>query len=131
MVRDDRGEGGGAAITRLAPLCRRRNRAQGADFPYGDLGEAVCAGRVDRSGVIRWVEVYRECDGVAMHEELPNLAEYLTDNEVADARSPRYSNRYPECDVCARAPQGPIRLRAAGGLSAAHGRSAGSRSERG
>ena len=51
--------------------------------------------------MIRWVEVYRECYGVAMHEELPYLAEYLTDNEVADARSPRYSKGYPECDVCA------------------------------
>ena len=42
-------------------------------FPYGDLGEGLCAGRVVASGTIRRVEVCycREYDGVAMHEELP------------------------------------------------------------
>jgi hypothetical protein len=37
---------------------------------------------------------------VAMHEELPYLEEYLTDIEVADARSPRYCKGYPECGDC-------------------------------
>ena len=59
-------------------------------------------GRVDDSGTIRWVEVCycREYYGVAMHEELPYLEEYLTDIEVADARSPRYCKGYPECNDC-------------------------------
>jgi hypothetical protein len=75
----------------------------GDGFPYGDLGEVICAGRVDDSGVIRWVEVCycREYYGVAMHEELPWLEAYLTDIEVADARSPRYCKGYPECSDCA------------------------------
>ena len=75
----------------------------GAGFPYGDLGETLRTGRVDESGVIRWVEVCycREYSGVAMHEELPYLEEYLTDIEVADARSPRYCKGYPECNDCA------------------------------
>ena len=34
-------------------------------------------------------------------EELPYLEEYLTDIEVADARSPRYCKGYPECNDCA------------------------------
>jgi hypothetical protein len=74
----------------------------GEGFPYGDLGEMLCAGRVDESGVIRWVEICycREYYGVAMHEELPYLEEYLTDIEVADARSPRYCKGYPECNDC-------------------------------
>jgi hypothetical protein len=74
----------------------------GNGFPYGDLGEMLCAGRVDESGVIRWVEVCycREYYGVAMHEELPFLEEYLTDIEVADARSPQYCKGYPECNDC-------------------------------
>ena len=74
----------------------------GAGFPYGDLGEVLGAGRVDASGTIRWVEVCycREYYGVAMHEELPYLEEYLTDIEVADARSPRYCKGYPECNDC-------------------------------
>lgn len=74
----------------------------GEGFPYGDLGEMLQAGRVDASGVIRWVEVCycREYYGVAMHEELPYLEEYLTDIEVADARSPRYCKGYPECNDC-------------------------------
>jgi hypothetical protein len=29
----------------------------GDGFPYGDLGEMICTGRVDEAGVIRWVEV--------------------------------------------------------------------------
>ena len=75
----------------------------GQGFPYGDLGETICAGRVDDSGLIRWVEVCycREYYGIAMHEELPYLEEYLTDIEVADARSPRYCKGYPECSECA------------------------------
>jgi hypothetical protein len=74
----------------------------GEGFPYGDLGEMLCAGRVDGSGVIRWIEVCycREYFGVAMHEELPYLEEYLTEIEVADARSPRYCKGYPECNDC-------------------------------
>jgi hypothetical protein len=75
----------------------------GDGFPYGDLGETLCTGRVDASGMIRWVEVCycREYYGVAMHEELPYLEEYLTDIEVADARSPRDCKGYPECNDCA------------------------------
>ena len=65
------------------------NGSFGKGFPYGDLGKVLCTGRVDDSGMIRWVEVCycREYYGVAMHEELPYLEEYLTDIEVADARS--------------------------------------------
>jgi hypothetical protein len=74
----------------------------GDGFPYGDLGEMLCTGRVDASGTIRWVEVCycREYYGVAMHEELPYLEEYLTDIVVADARNPRYCEGYPECHDC-------------------------------
>src|SRR6188472_1031781 len=74
----------------------------GEGFPYAALGEMLCTGRVDASGTIRWVEVCycREYYGVAMHEELPYLEEYLTDIEVADARSPRYCKGYPECNAC-------------------------------
>src|SRR3954468_7401779 len=74
----------------------------GRGFPYGDLGEVLRAGRVGATGTIRWVEVCycREYYGVAMHEELPYLEEYLTDIEVADARSPRYCKGYPECNDC-------------------------------
>jgi hypothetical protein len=74
----------------------------GEGFPYGDLGEMLCEGRVDDLGTIRWVEVCycREYYGVAMHEELPYLEEYLTGIEVADARSPRYCKGYPECNDC-------------------------------
>ena len=74
----------------------------GEGFPYGDLGEMLCKGRVDDSGVIRWVEVCycREYYGVAMHEELPYLEEYLTDIEVADARSPASCEGYPACNDC-------------------------------
>ena len=75
----------------------------GRGFPYGDLGEMLCTGRVDASGVIRWVEVCycREYYGAAMHEELPYLEEYLTEIEVADARSPLYCKGYPDCNDCA------------------------------
>lgn len=38
---------------------------------------------------------------MAMHEELPYLEAYLTDIEVADARSPKYCKGCPECDDCA------------------------------
>ena len=74
----------------------------GRGFPYGDLGAMLCEGRVDASGTIRWVEVCycREYYGVAMHEELPYLEEYLTDIEVADARSPRSCEGYPKCNDC-------------------------------
>jgi hypothetical protein len=78
------------------------NARFGDGFPYGDLGETLCTGRVHASGAIRWVEVCycREYYGVAMHEELPYFEEYLTDIEVADARSPRYCKGYPECNDC-------------------------------
>ncbi|ODU00510.1 MAG: hypothetical protein ABS79_03235 [Planctomycetes bacterium SCN 63-9] len=74
----------------------------GEGFPYGDLGEVLKSGRVDASGTIRWVEVCycREYYGVAMHEELPYLEEYLTDIEVADARSPAHCEGYPACNDC-------------------------------
>jgi hypothetical protein len=74
----------------------------GRGFPYGDLGEMLMTGRVDASGTIRWVEVCycREYYGVAMHEELPYLEEYLTDIEVADARSPARCEGYPACNDC-------------------------------
>jgi hypothetical protein len=74
----------------------------GEGFPYGNLGEMLCEGRVDATGTIRWVEVCycREYYGVAMEEELPYLEAYLTDIEVADARSPRYCKGYPECNDC-------------------------------
>jgi hypothetical protein len=74
----------------------------GEGFPYGDLGELLCEGRVDDAGAIRWVEVCycREYYGVAMHEELPYLEEYLTDIEVADARSPAACEGYPVCNDC-------------------------------
>jgi hypothetical protein len=74
----------------------------GEGFPYGDLGEVLCSGRVDQSGTIRWVEVCycREYFGVAMNEELPFMEEFLTDIEIADARSPRYCKGYPECNDC-------------------------------
>src|SRR4029078_1889126 len=51
---------------------------------------------------IRWIEVCycREYYGVAMEEELPYLEEYLTEVEVADARSPKYCKGYPECHDC-------------------------------
>lgn len=74
----------------------------GRGFPYGDLGEMLCEGRVDASGTIRWVEVCycREAYGVAMAEELPYLEEYLTDIEVSDARSPAHCEGYPACNDC-------------------------------
>ncbi len=87
---------------RIALLRALRDGSFGRGFPYGDLGEVLCRGRVDASGVIRWVEVCycREYYGVAMHEELPYLEEYLTDIEVADARSPLHCKGYPECHDC-------------------------------
>jgi hypothetical protein len=74
----------------------------GAGFPYGDLGETLCRGRVDASGTVRWVEVCycREYYGVAMEEELPYFEEFLTDMTVTDARSPRYCEGYPACSTC-------------------------------
>ena len=74
----------------------------GAGFPYGDLGEMLCTGRVDAAGTIRWVEVCycREAYGVALEEELPYFEEYLTDIVVADARNPRLCEGYPVCNDC-------------------------------
>lgn len=74
----------------------------GRGFPYGDLGEVVCEGRVDATGTIRWVEVCycREYSGVAMAEELPYLEEFLTDITIADARSPLHCEGYPACNDC-------------------------------
>jgi hypothetical protein len=75
----------------------------GADFPYGDLGDVLRAGRVDASGTIRWVEVCycREFAGVALEEELPYFEEFLTDITIADARNPRLCEGYPVCNDCA------------------------------
>ena len=74
----------------------------GDGFPYGDLGEVLCAGRVDGSGTIRWVEVCycREFYGVAMEEELPFFEEFLTDVTITDARSPNHCEGYPVCSSC-------------------------------
>jgi hypothetical protein len=74
----------------------------GEGFPYGDLGETLCRGRVDESGTIRWVEVCycREFLGVAMDEEIGYFEEYLTDITIADARSPRSCEGYPVCNDC-------------------------------
>lgn len=74
----------------------------GDGFSYGDLGEILCTGRVDAAGTIRWVEVCycREYYGVAMHEELRYLEEFLTDIEVSDARSPASCEGYPACNDC-------------------------------
>jgi hypothetical protein len=71
-------------------------------FPYGDLGETLCQGRVDESGTIRWVEVCycREFLGVAMDEEISYFEEYLTDITIADARSPVSCEGYPVCSDC-------------------------------
>ena len=71
--------------------------------PTATLARCFAPGGWTDSGVIRWVEVCycREYYGVAMHEELPYLEEYLTDIEVADARSPRDCKGYPECNDCA------------------------------
>ena len=74
----------------------------GEGFPYGDLGEMLCTGRVDDSGTIRWVEVCycREFLGVAMDEEIGYFEEYLTNITIADARSPRSCEGYPVCNDC-------------------------------
>jgi hypothetical protein len=71
-------------------------------FPYGDLGEVLAEGRVDDEGTIRWVEVCycREYLGAALAMELPYLEKFLTDIEIADARSPRHCKGYPECGDC-------------------------------
>src|SRR4051794_16597803 len=85
----------------------------GEGFPYGDLGEMLCAGRVDATGTICWVEVCycREYYGVAMHEELPYLEEFLTDIDVADARSPQPEvlQGLPGVQRVRLHPQGPVR----------------------
>jgi hypothetical protein len=74
----------------------------GNGFPFGDLGDTLRAGRVDRSGTIRWVEVCycREFYGVAMEEELPFFEEFLTAMTIADARAPRGCMGYPDCNHC-------------------------------
>jgi hypothetical protein len=77
-------------------------RRFGEGFPYGDLGETLCRGRVDESGTIRWVEVCycREFLGVAMDEEIGYFEAYLTDITIADARSPALCEGYPACNEC-------------------------------
>jgi hypothetical protein len=74
----------------------------GDGFPYGDLGNVLCRGRVDETGTIRWVEVCycREFSGVAMEEEIGYFEEYLTEITIADARSPSSCEGYPVCDDC-------------------------------
>jgi hypothetical protein len=74
----------------------------GQGFPYGDLGETLCEGKVDAGGTIRWVEVCycREYYGLALAEELPYFEEFLTDMTVADARSPAHCLGYPACSDC-------------------------------
>jgi hypothetical protein len=74
----------------------------GQGFPYGDLGETLCEGKVDAGGTIRWVEVCycREYYGLAMAEELPYFEEFLTDMTIADARSPVHCLGYPACSDC-------------------------------
>ena len=74
----------------------------GRGFPYGDLGETLCEGKVGPDGTIRWVEVCycREAYGVAMEEELPYFEEFLTDLVIADARSPAQCVGYPACNDC-------------------------------
>jgi hypothetical protein len=71
-------------------------------FPFGDLGAVLAEGRVDPSGIIRWVEVCycREYSGVAMEAEVPYFEEYLTDITIADARSPEFCEGYPVCNDC-------------------------------
>ena len=74
----------------------------GEGFRYGDLGSVLCRGRVDESGTIRWVEVCycREFSGVAMEEEIGYFEEYLTEIQIADARSPQSCEGYPVCNDC-------------------------------
>lgn len=83
-------------------LCALEQGTFGRGFPFGDLGEMLCTGRVDPSGTIRWVEVCycRESSGVAMEEELPYLEDYLTDITITDARSPAHCEGYPACNDC-------------------------------
>jgi len=84
-------------------LLKAINEGQfGEGFPYGDLGSVLCAGRVDESGTVRWVEVCycREFSGVAMEAELPYFEEFLTEITIADARSPLNCEGYPACNDC-------------------------------
>ena len=86
-----------------AALLEAINEGQfGQGFPYGDLGEVLCAGRVDESGNVRWVEVCycREFSGVAMEAELPYFEDVLTEITIADARRPLYCKGYPTCNDC-------------------------------
>ena len=103
------------------PCCAASSKGGSARASRAGLGRGRVAGRVDGLGVIRWVEVcYCPANiyGVAMHEELSYLAEFLTDIEVADARSPLYCKGYPECNDCACTRKSDLRG-AADGLSAA------------
>ncbi len=63
---------------------------------------ACCAAGVDQSGTVRWVEVCycREFSGVAMLEEIDYFEEFLTEIEIADARSPVSCEGYPACNDC-------------------------------
>jgi len=74
----------------------------GEGFPYGDLGRVLCGGHVDQSGTVRWVEVCycREFSGVAMLEEIDYFEQFLTEIEIADARSPIHCEGYPACNDC-------------------------------
>jgi hypothetical protein len=86
-----------------AELLKAINAQQfGEGFPYGDLGDVLCAGRVDQSGTVRWVEVCycREFSGVAMREEIDYFEEFLTEITIADARSPVLCEGYPTCNDC-------------------------------
>jgi hypothetical protein len=87
---------------RAALLEAIETRRFGEGFPYGDLGEVLCAGRVDSSGAVRWVEVCycREYSGVALEAEIGYFEEFLTDITIADARNPDSCDGYPECNDC-------------------------------
>ncbi len=74
----------------------------GEGFPYGDLGRVLCAGHVDPSGAVRWVEVCycREFSGVVLEAEIGYFEEFLTDVTIADARNPQSCDGYPACNDC-------------------------------
>jgi hypothetical protein len=83
-------------------LAAIEKKSFGKEFPYGDLGEVLCEGRVDDSGMVRWIEVCycREYSGVAMDAEIDYFEEFLTDISIADARSPLHCDGYPACNDC-------------------------------
>jgi hypothetical protein len=87
---------------RAALLEAIEKRRFGEGFPYGDLGEVLCAGRVDAAGAVRWVEVCycREFSGVALEAEIGYFEEFLTDITIADARNPESCDGYPACNDC-------------------------------